>query len=102
MNDQSAARAMPAEVPSEAKVNHQLVRLLESALADAKAGRVVAGAVVAVLGPSNAAAFSAMSVFPLEILGATVMLQADVNFKMRQPRQGAIVRPGLASIRMDG
>jgi hypothetical protein len=97
MND--TALKMPVEVPVEAKVNRELVRLLESALADAKEGRIVAGGLVAVLGPSNAVAFSAMSVYPLEILGATVMLQADVNTKMRQPRPGGILRPGP---RLDG
>ena len=97
MND--AALKMPTQVPVEAKVNRELVRLLESALEDAKNGRIVAGGLVAVLGPSNAVAFSAMSVYPLEILGATVMLQADVNTRMRQPRPSAIVRPGP---RLDG
>lgn len=100
MNDQSAAARMPVEVPAAAKVNRELVRLLESALTDAKAGRIVAGGVVCVVGPSSAIAFSAMGTFPFEVIGAAEVMKADVILKMRQAQQGRILRP--AGLRMDG
>jgi hypothetical protein len=64
-----------------------LVRLLESALSDAKAGRIVAGAVVAVVGPSQFMAFGAMSSFPAEVIAGAAVLTSDTILKMRQPRQ---------------
>ena len=82
-------------MPAEAKVNRELVGLLESALADAKAGRIVAGGVVAVVGPSSFLAFASMSMFPGEVIAGAEVLKADVITKMRQPRTSPIVRPGL-------
>lgn len=85
---------MPAEVPNDARVNRELVRLLESALADAKAGRIVAGGVVAVLGASSFVAFSAMSAYPGEVIAGAAVMTSDVIAKMRQPRPHALVRAG--------
>jgi hypothetical protein len=89
------------EMPAGARVNAELVRLLESALSDAKAGRLVAGGVVAVIGPSSFVAFAAMSAFPGEIIAGAEVMKADVILKMRQPRQSPIVRPGQMQ-RMNG
>lgn len=88
--------ALPPHAETTAKVNHEFVRLLESALADAKAGRIVAGGVVAVVGPSSAYAFSSMDRYPFEIIGAAKILQDDVAIKMRQAAQSQsrIVRAG--------
>ena len=86
--------ALAAEVPASAKVNHELVRLLENALNDAKAGRMVAGGVVAVVGASSFMAFGVMSSYPGEIIAGAEVLKADIITKMRQPRQSPIMRPG--------
>jgi hypothetical protein len=94
---------MSAEANSEAKVNRELVRLLESALTDAKVGRIAAGGVVCVVGPSSAIAFSAMGVYPYEVIGAAEVMKADVILKMRQAQQGRILRPaGPTGPRLDG
>ena len=91
------------EMPAGLKVNAELVRLLESALSDAKAGRIVAGGVVAVIGPSQFMAFGAMSTFPGEIIAAAEVLKSDMILKMRQPRPSPIVRAGATAIpRMNG
>jgi hypothetical protein len=84
----------------EPKVNRDLVKLLESVLADAKSGRVVAGAVVAVLGPSSAVAFSAMGAHPLEIIGAAKLLQDDVGAKLREAMaaRNRVLRPSLPGL----
>jgi hypothetical protein len=81
---------------AETAVNADLVRLLECALNDAKAGKLVAGAVIGVLGPGSAVAFSSMGRHPLEIVGAAHMLQDDVLIKMRQEmaRGARIMRAG--------
>lgn len=89
------------EMPASAKVNPDLVRLLETALGDAKAGRLVAGGVVAVIGPSSFMAFSAMSNFPGEVIAGAEVMKADVIARMRQPRQSSIVR-APAMPRLDG
>lgn len=82
------------EMPESVKVNAELVRLLESMLTDAKAGRVVAGGVVAVIGPSQFMAFGVMSNFPAELIAGAEVMKADAILKMRQPRQSPIVRAG--------
>lgn len=87
------------EMPDAVKINNELVRLLESALSDAKAGRLVAGGVVAVLGPSSFVAFSAMAMHPGEVIAGAEVMKADIITKMRQPRQSPIMRPG---VRMNG
>ncbi len=92
MNGQSAVNLGP--IPSEAKVNRDLVKLLEAALNDARAGRMVAGGVVAVIGPSQFMAYSAMSVFPAECIAGAAVMTSDVIMKMRQPRPGGLVRAG--------
>lgn len=88
------------EMPAGLKVNADLVRLLESALNDAKAGRLVAGGVVCVIGPSQFMAFGAMASFPAEIIAGAAVLTSDTILKMRQPRQSPIVRAG--PMRMNG
>lgn len=75
------------------KVNHELVRLLEVALNDAKAGRIVAGGVAVVPGPSNFVAFTAFGNHPGEVMAAANMMISDVILKIRQPRPGGIVPP---------
>lgn len=80
------------EMPASVKVNSELVRLLESALTDAKAGRIVAGGVVAVIGPSQFMAFGAMSNFPAELIAGAQVLTSDTIVRMRQPRPGALLR----------
>jgi hypothetical protein len=82
------------EMPESVKVNAELVRLLESMLTDAKAGRVVAGGVVAVIGPSQFMAFGAMSSFPAEVIAGAAVLTSDTILRMRQPRVPSIVRAG--------
>lgn len=79
---------------SEAKVNHQLVRLLESALTDAKAGRVTAGGVALACGPSNFVAFAAFGNQPGEVIAAGRLMEADILTAMRQARSPAIMRAG--------
>lgn len=86
--------ALQPEVPASAKVNHELVRLLETALNDAKSGRMVAGGVVAVVGASSFMAFGVMSNYPGEIIAGAEVLKADMIHKMRQPRTSPIMRPG--------
>jgi len=81
-------------VPAATRVNQELVRLLESALSDAKAGRMIAGGVVAVIDRSSFMAFSSMSTFPGEIIAGAEVMKADVIAKMRQPRTSPIVRAG--------
>ncbi len=85
---------LPAEMPASAKVNHELVRLLESALSDAKAGKIVAGGVVAVVGASSFLAMGAMGSYPGEIIAGAQVLSADMIDRMRKPRQSAIIHPG--------
>lgn len=80
------------------RVNHDFVRLLETALADAKAGRIVAGCVGAVMGPSNFVGFTAMWAFPGEVIAACEVMKVDVITKMRTPRQPAIVRAQPAAM----
>lgn len=79
-------------------VNRQLVQLLESALNDAKAGRMIAGGVVAVIGPSQFLAFSSMDRYPAEIIAGCQVMTSDVIIKMRQPRPGAILRAPAGSV----
>jgi len=83
------------EMPESLKVNAELVRLLESALNDAKAGRIVAGGVVAVIGPSQFMAFGAMATFPAEIIAGAQVLTSDTIIRMRLPRQSSILRPKI-------
>jgi hypothetical protein len=82
------------EMPASVKVSRELVTLLKCALADAEAGKIVAGGVVVVIGPSNFAAFGAMGVYPGEIIAGAAVLTADTITKMRQPRPGSIIQPG--------
>lgn len=84
---------------SVGRVNHDFVRLLETALADAKAGRIVAGCVGAVIGPSNFVGFTSMWTFPAECIAACEVMKADVITKMRQPRVPSIVRAPAAAMR---
>lgn len=88
------------EMPASVKVNHELVRLLEAALSDAKAGRMVAGGVAAVIGPSSFVAFSAMGPHPGEVIAAAEVMKADIIEKMRQPRTSPIVRAGMGGLRL--
>lgn len=82
------------------RVNHEFVRLLETALADAKAGRIVAGGVAICMGNGGFAAFTATSVHYAECIAAAAVMQDDVILKMRAPRQPAIVRaPAAAGMR---
>lgn len=97
-----SAAAKLGEMPAEVKVNVELVRLLETALTDAKAGRLVAGGVVGVVGPSSFMAFSVMSNFPGEIIAGAEVMKADLIVKMRQPRSSPIMRPGATMPRLDG
>lgn len=80
------------------RVNRELVRMLEAALDDAKAGRIVAGGVVAVPGPSNFVAYSAFGHHPGEVIAGAQLMQSDVIARIRQPQQGRIVRPGLPGL----
>lgn len=76
-------------------VNAELVRLLESALGDAKAGRLVAGGVVGVLRASTFVAFSSFGRFAGEVIAGAEVMKADVIERMRQKREAAIVRPQM-------
>ena len=89
------------EMPAAARVKSELVRLLETALSDAKAGRLVAGGVVGVVSAGNFMAFAAMGHCPGEIIAGAEVMKADVIEKMRQPRMSSIVRAG-AIPRMNG
>lgn len=89
------------EMPASVKVNVDFVRLLETALTDAKAGKIVAGAVVAVVGPSSFMAFSVEGNFPAEVIAGAEVMKSDVIIKMRQPRSSPIMRAG-AMPRMNG
>ena len=80
----------------EVKVNADFVRLLETALSDAKAGKIVAGGVIAVVGPSSFMAFSVEGNFPAEVIAGAEVMKSDVIIKMRQPRQSPIMRAGAA------
>lgn len=88
---QDAAEAIAA---ANVKVNAELVSLLERALADAKSGRIVAGGVVAVIGPSQFMAFSAFATFPAETIAGAEVMKANVITRMQQPRQPVLVRAG--------
>lgn len=79
------------------RINHELVRLLEAALDDAKAGRLVAGGVAVVLGHSQFAAFTATSIHYAEVIAAAEVMKSDVILKMRQPR-GGLVRAALPGV----
>lgn len=76
------------------KVNADFVRLLETALSDARAGKIVAGGVVAVVGPSSFMAFSCEGHFPAEVIAGCQVMTSDVIMKMRQPRTSPIMRAG--------
>lgn len=94
-NGAAADFVHPADLPPDAKVNLELVRLLESALSDAKAGRIVAGGFVAVVGPSQFVAFGAMGVYPAEIIAGAAVLTSDTIARMRQgPPASRLVRAG--------
>lgn len=76
------------------KVNGDLVRLLETALGDAKAGKIIAGGVVAVVGASSFMAFSVTGPFFAETIAGAEVMKSDAILKMRQPRQSPILRAG--------
>lgn len=88
------------EMPAAVRVNHELVRLLDAALSDAKAGRMVAGGVAAVVAPSSFVAFSAMGNHPGEVIAAAEVMKADIIEKLRQPRTSPIMRPGMGGPRL--
>ncbi len=86
---------LAAQMPAEGKgVNHNLVRLLEKALEDAKAGRVTGGGVALALGPSNFMATAAFGAQPAEVMAAAQLLVADIIEAIRQMRQSRIMRAG--------
>ncbi len=82
-----------------AKINAELVRLLEHALADAKSGRIVAGGVVAVIGPSQFMAFSSFSTFPGEVIAGAEVMKANVISTMTVPRSDRIIRAPVTAMR---
>lgn len=71
-------------------VNRQLVQLLESALNDAKAGRVRAGGVVAVVGPGQFMAFASFEGAAAEVIAGCEAMKFDVIEKMRTPRSNIL------------
>ncbi len=76
-------------------VNLELVKLLESALADAKRGALTGGGVLCLLGGGSFMSFTADGGDSASMLAAATTMQHDIIAKMRTPKQSRVVLPGL-------
>lgn len=71
------------DVAANLRVNHELVRLLASALEDAKAGRIKGGGVVAVIDAVRFMAFAADGGMPGSVIAGAELMKTDVIARMR-------------------